>query len=61
MEEEKERSHSKIVANVVNIGADLGGMAEATGMVTGTRAFIWRPIIGESQSARPNGLVGPPQ
>src|SRR5438132_6086118 len=25
-----------VVANVVNIGADLGGMAEATGMVTGT-------------------------
>src|SRR2546426_8616579 len=33
-----------IVANVVNIGADLGGMAEATGMVTGTRTFIWTPI-----------------
>jgi NRAMP (natural resistance-associated macrophage protein)-like metal ion transporter len=33
-----------IVANVVNIGADLGGMAEATGMVTGIRAFIWTPI-----------------
>ena len=33
-----------IVANVVNIGADLGGMAEATGMVTGTNVFIWTPI-----------------
>jgi NRAMP (natural resistance-associated macrophage protein)-like metal ion transporter len=33
-----------IVANVVNIGADLGGMAEATGMVTRTNTFIWTPI-----------------
>ena len=33
-----------IVANVVNIGADLGGMAEATGMVTHVKAFVWTPI-----------------
>jgi len=33
-----------IVANVVNIGADLGGMAEATQMVTGVSAFVWNPI-----------------
>src|SRR5438552_2336438 len=33
-----------IVANVVNIGADLGGMAAATGMVTGVKAFMWTPI-----------------
>ena len=33
-----------IVANVVNIGADLGGMAEATGMMTGISQFIWTPI-----------------
>jgi NRAMP (natural resistance-associated macrophage protein)-like metal ion transporter len=33
-----------IVANVVNIGADLGGMAAATGLVTGIKAFIWTPI-----------------
>jgi NRAMP (natural resistance-associated macrophage protein)-like metal ion transporter len=33
-----------IVANVVNIGADLGGMAEATGMMTGVSQYIWTPI-----------------
>jgi len=33
-----------IVANVVNIGADLGGMAEATGMMTGVSRYIWTPI-----------------
>jgi NRAMP (natural resistance-associated macrophage protein)-like metal ion transporter len=33
-----------IVANVVNIGADLGGMAEATAMVTHMSAFIWLPL-----------------
>ena len=32
-----------IVANVFNIGADLGGMADATAMVTGTRAIYWTP------------------
>jgi NRAMP (natural resistance-associated macrophage protein)-like metal ion transporter len=30
-----------IVANVVNIGADLGGMAETSRMVTGIPAWIW--------------------
>jgi NRAMP (natural resistance-associated macrophage protein)-like metal ion transporter len=29
------------VANVINIGADLGGMAEATQLVTGIRSLIW--------------------
>jgi len=33
-----------IVANVVNIGADLGGMAEATEMVTGINSLVWTPI-----------------
>src|SRR6266403_817366 len=33
-----------IVANVVNIGADLGGMSEATEMVTGVNSLIWTPI-----------------
>lgn len=33
-----------IVANVVNIGADLGGMGAATEMVTGIRAAIWTPF-----------------
>ncbi len=32
------------VANIINIGADLGGMAEATGLVTHVRAPVWIPI-----------------
>jgi NRAMP (natural resistance-associated macrophage protein)-like metal ion transporter len=32
-----------VVANVFNIGADLGGMADATAMVTGVRAYYWTP------------------
>lgn len=33
-----------IVANVFNIGADLGGMAEATEMMTGVAAYFWTPV-----------------
>ncbi len=33
-----------IVANVVNIAADLGGMAGATQMITGVSAFLWTPL-----------------
>lgn len=33
-----------VVANVINIGADLGGMAEATQLITGIRPFIWIPF-----------------
>jgi NRAMP (natural resistance-associated macrophage protein)-like metal ion transporter len=33
-----------IVANVVNIGADLGGMADATAMVTGVNSLVWTPV-----------------
>jgi len=33
-----------IVANVVNIGADLGGMADATELVTGVNSLVWTPI-----------------
>ena len=33
-----------IVANVFNIGADLGGMAAATEMMTGIKAHFWTPI-----------------
>jgi NRAMP (natural resistance-associated macrophage protein)-like metal ion transporter len=33
-----------VVANVINIGADLGGMAEATQLITGIRPLIWIPI-----------------
>jgi Mn2+/Fe2+ NRAMP family transporter len=33
-----------VVANVINIGADLGGMAEATQLVTGIRSLVWIPF-----------------
>lgn len=33
-----------IVANVFNIGADLGGMADATEMMTGINSKVWTPI-----------------
>ena len=33
-----------VVANIMNIGADLGGMAEATQLVTGIRSLIWIPL-----------------
>src|SRR5271170_1596449 len=32
-----------IAANIVNIGADLAGMAEVTGMITGIKR-IWAPV-----------------
>ena len=33
-----------IVANVFNIGADLGGIAEATEMMTGIKSYYWTPL-----------------
>ncbi|HEY1339569.1 MAG TPA: Nramp family divalent metal transporter, partial [Bryobacteraceae bacterium] len=33
------------VANVINIGADLGGMGEAMSMVTGISGLWWTPIF----------------
>ena len=33
-----------IVANVINVAADLGGMAEATMMVTGVSSMVWLPF-----------------
>jgi NRAMP (natural resistance-associated macrophage protein)-like metal ion transporter len=33
-----------VVANIINIGADLGGMAEATQLITGIRPQIWIPF-----------------
>src|SRR5271157_2407461 len=33
-----------VVANVINVGADLGGMAEATQLITGIRSLIWIPV-----------------
>lgn len=34
-----------LVANVFNIGADLGGMADAMHMLTGIHAFFWTPFF----------------
>src|SRR6201996_7324895 len=34
-----------IVANIFNIGADLGGMADAMQMMTGISAFYWTPFF----------------
>jgi NRAMP (natural resistance-associated macrophage protein)-like metal ion transporter len=33
-----------VIANTVNIGADLGGMAKVSEMVTGIRSFYWTPV-----------------
>ena len=33
-----------VVANVINIGADLGGMAAVCEMVTGVKAVFWTPL-----------------
>ena len=33
-----------VVANVINIGADLGGMADVSHLVTGVSAFFWTPF-----------------
>ena len=34
-----------VVANVFNIGADLGGMADAMQMMTGIRNYLWTPFF----------------
>jgi NRAMP (natural resistance-associated macrophage protein)-like metal ion transporter len=34
-----------IIANVINIGADLGGMAQVTELLTGINALYWTPIF----------------
>src|SRR5579863_1700255 len=33
-----------VTANTVNIGADLGGMAKVTEMVTGMKSIYWTPV-----------------
>jgi NRAMP (natural resistance-associated macrophage protein)-like metal ion transporter len=33
-----------VVANTINIGADLSGMAEATSMMTGVNTLVWYPF-----------------
>src|SRR6202142_2043448 len=37
-----------VIANVINIGADLGGMAEATQLITGVPPLAWVPVYGLS-------------
>ena len=32
-----------VIANIFNIAADLGGMADVTGLLTGVRALYWTP------------------
>src|SRR5216684_2763092 len=34
-----------LIANTVNIGADLGGMAEAMQMVSGVSSYFWLPLF----------------
>ena len=34
-----------LIANIFNIGADLGGMADAMQMVTGVQAYFWTPLF----------------
>jgi NRAMP (natural resistance-associated macrophage protein)-like metal ion transporter len=34
-----------VIANTVNIGADLGGMAEVVEMMTGVTRFVWLPLF----------------
>src|ERR1700733_6771394 len=33
-----------VIANTVNIGADLGGMAKVTEMITGVNSIYWTPV-----------------
>jgi NRAMP (natural resistance-associated macrophage protein)-like metal ion transporter len=33
-----------VIANVVNIAADLGGMADVTALLTGVRSLYWTPL-----------------
>jgi hypothetical protein len=49
-----------VVANVINIGADLAGMAEATELVTGLNhgALIpWHTGVGDERTERPGPLA----
>ena len=40
-----------VTANTVNIGADLGGMAKVTEMVTGIRSPFWTPVYAVTIAA----------
>ena len=40
-----------VVANVINIGADLGGMADVSHMVTGVSVFFWTPFYAVTITA----------
>jgi len=34
-----------LLANIINIAADLGGMAQVTEMVTGVKSLVWLPVF----------------
>jgi NRAMP (natural resistance-associated macrophage protein)-like metal ion transporter len=40
-----------VTANTVNIGADLGGMAKVTEMVTGVKSMYWTPVYAAAIAA----------
>ena len=33
-----------VIANVINVGADLGGMGEVTAMISGISSLVWTPL-----------------
>jgi NRAMP (natural resistance-associated macrophage protein)-like metal ion transporter len=33
-----------VIANVINVGADLGGMGEVTAMISGINPLVWTPL-----------------
>jgi hypothetical protein len=50
-----------VVAKVINIGADLGGMAEATQRITGIRPLVYIPVyalLGPSSALRTHFRLG---
>ena len=55
-----------MIANVINIAADLGGMAEAARMVTGAPVALMVPVFGLTivsllfTTAVINGVLAPP-
>src|SRR6266404_6501558 len=46
-----------LVANTVNVGADLGGMAEAMQMVSGISSYFWLPLRSEEHTSELQSLA----
>ena len=47
-----------VIANVINVGADLGGMGEVTSMITGVTPLLWTPlyaVVYPTRTARSTG------